>query len=352
MSSRPSRSGGGSSPPHRRYRRADGEPAARRHESSTTSRACCSCDGGRTSRSTSGSVRITSRRRAHIRRHHGRRWPDSHRQTDSTAGLRVARPARRSAVIAAERRIPFEGITNLRDLGGYPTADGGTTRWGRVFRADALHKLTAADLDAFQRAGRADGLRPARRRRARRVPGAGRLAARVDRRPARDVDTPPPPTGDDRRRRRADAARHVRRRPQAQRRRDRRRRCAASPTRDVRRPCSTATAARTAPGSSPPCCCSRWASTARRCSTTTRRPAVTASSRTSRTAWPTCWPAGVSPEAAAGVLGTPRWAMADGRRRAPRLPHGRRRVSHRSRRLGTRRTGRPASASRHPAGAD
>jgi protein-tyrosine phosphatase len=59
----------------------------------------------------------------------------------------------RPAVVAAERRVPFEGITNLRDLGGYPTAGGGTTRWGRVYRADSLHKLTAEDLDAFHELG-------------------------------------------------------------------------------------------------------------------------------------------------------------------------------------------------------
>jgi protein-tyrosine phosphatase len=55
----------------------------------------------------------------------------------------------RSAVLAGERRVPFEGIQNFRDLGGYPTRDGATVRWGRVFRADALHKLTAVDLNAF-----------------------------------------------------------------------------------------------------------------------------------------------------------------------------------------------------------
>ena len=48
-----------------------------------------------------------------------------------------------------ERRVPFEGIQNFRDLGGYPTADGGKVRWGQVYRADALHKLTEADLDSF-----------------------------------------------------------------------------------------------------------------------------------------------------------------------------------------------------------
>ena len=57
------------------------------------------------------------------------------------------------AVVVAERRVPFSGITNLRDLGGYPTATGGVTRWGTVFRADALHKLTADDLGAFHELG-------------------------------------------------------------------------------------------------------------------------------------------------------------------------------------------------------
>jgi protein-tyrosine phosphatase len=62
-------------------------------------------------------------------------------------------PADGPAVIVAERRVPFTGITNLRDLGGYATADGGVTRWGLVFRADALHKLTPDDLDAFGELG-------------------------------------------------------------------------------------------------------------------------------------------------------------------------------------------------------
>jgi protein-tyrosine phosphatase len=58
-----------------------------------------------------------------------------------------------SAVVGAERRLPFNGVTNFRDLGGYPTADGGRTRWGQVFRADALHHLTPADLVAFEGLG-------------------------------------------------------------------------------------------------------------------------------------------------------------------------------------------------------
>jgi protein-tyrosine phosphatase len=62
-------------------------------------------------------------------------------------------PAGRQAVVVAERRVPFAGITNLRDLGGYATASGGSTRWGTIFRADALHKLTAADLELFRGLG-------------------------------------------------------------------------------------------------------------------------------------------------------------------------------------------------------
>ena len=52
-----------------------------------------------------------------------------------------------------ERRVPFAGITNFRDLGGYRTSDGGSTRWGLVYRADALHKLTDDDLRSFERLG-------------------------------------------------------------------------------------------------------------------------------------------------------------------------------------------------------
>ena len=33
----------------------------------------------------------------------------------------------------------------LRDLGGYPTLDGATTRWGQVFRSDRLDGLSDAD---------------------------------------------------------------------------------------------------------------------------------------------------------------------------------------------------------------
>lgn len=44
------------------------------------------------------------------------------------------------------RHVPLEGCFNLRDLGGYASARGGTVRHGCLFRADELHQLTDADL--------------------------------------------------------------------------------------------------------------------------------------------------------------------------------------------------------------
>jgi protein-tyrosine phosphatase len=58
-----------------------------------------------------------------------------------------------AAVLAAERVLPLEGMDNFRDLGGYRTRDGGRTRWGVVFRADAPDQLTPADLAAIDRLG-------------------------------------------------------------------------------------------------------------------------------------------------------------------------------------------------------
>jgi len=44
------------------------------------------------------------------------------------------------------RVIDLEGCLNFRDLGGYPTEGGRTLRWRRLYRSDALHHLTAADV--------------------------------------------------------------------------------------------------------------------------------------------------------------------------------------------------------------
>ena len=45
-----------------------------------------------------------------------------------------------------ERHIRLEGAFNVRDLGGYALAGGGTTRWRSVLRADGLQGLTEADM--------------------------------------------------------------------------------------------------------------------------------------------------------------------------------------------------------------
>jgi len=51
------------------------------------------------------------------------------------------------------RLVPLEGSFNFRDLGGYPGAGGRTTRWGRLYRADALHELTPEDVDRLRDLG-------------------------------------------------------------------------------------------------------------------------------------------------------------------------------------------------------
>jgi len=45
-----------------------------------------------------------------------------------------------------QRVIDLAGCLNFRDLGGYPAGDGRTIRWQQVYRSDALHHLTAADV--------------------------------------------------------------------------------------------------------------------------------------------------------------------------------------------------------------
>jgi protein-tyrosine phosphatase len=45
-----------------------------------------------------------------------------------------------------ERQIKLEGQGNFRDLGGYKTVDGKTVKWGLIYRAGQLNKLTDADI--------------------------------------------------------------------------------------------------------------------------------------------------------------------------------------------------------------
>jgi len=54
--------------------------------------------------------------------------------------------------MSATERIRFAGASNFRDIGGLP-ASGGVVRPGLVFRADGLHALTDVDLDLFRSLG-------------------------------------------------------------------------------------------------------------------------------------------------------------------------------------------------------
>ena len=47
------------------------------------------------------------------------------------------------------RHLKLEGAYNVRDLGGYPTVDGLTTRWRTFLRADSLHRLSPASQTAL-----------------------------------------------------------------------------------------------------------------------------------------------------------------------------------------------------------
>jgi protein-tyrosine phosphatase len=52
-----------------------------------------------------------------------------------------------------QRRVPFEGVVNFRDLGGYENTKGQRTVWGTLFRSDNLYRLTPADLARFDTLG-------------------------------------------------------------------------------------------------------------------------------------------------------------------------------------------------------
>ncbi len=51
--------------------------------------------------------------------------------------------------MAKDRRLTWEGCTNVRDLGGLSTVDGCVTRWGAVVRSDHPAKLTEAGWSAL-----------------------------------------------------------------------------------------------------------------------------------------------------------------------------------------------------------
>ena len=48
-----------------------------------------------------------------------------------------------------QRELAWEGLLNVRDLGGHVTEDGGETKYGRIVRADSIRRLTDAGWEAL-----------------------------------------------------------------------------------------------------------------------------------------------------------------------------------------------------------
>ena len=53
----------------------------------------------------------------------------------------------------SERLLTFPALLNARDLGGYPTVDGGQTRWRSLLRSDDLAQLTPVGVQALAQFG-------------------------------------------------------------------------------------------------------------------------------------------------------------------------------------------------------
>ena len=49
-----------------------------------------------------------------------------------------------------QRFYKFEQVFNVRDIGGYPTTDGKTTRWKRMFRSAEHQRMSEIELRNFQ----------------------------------------------------------------------------------------------------------------------------------------------------------------------------------------------------------
>jgi protein-tyrosine phosphatase len=63
------------------------------------------------------------------------------------------KPASGATRVVSIRRLPLEGATNFRDLGGYRTSDGRYVRWGLVYRSNHLVNLTARDSEYLDSLG-------------------------------------------------------------------------------------------------------------------------------------------------------------------------------------------------------
>ena len=60
-----------------------------------------------------------------------------------------AEPQVTGLAMADGRHLDLPGVMNLRDLGGYPVAGGGSIRWRTLLRSDALNRLDGTSLAAL-----------------------------------------------------------------------------------------------------------------------------------------------------------------------------------------------------------
>ena len=58
-------------------------------------------------------------------------------------------PVQAQVTDSARRHIVLQGAVNVRDLGGYPGADGRHVKWGTLYRSADISRLTDADLRAL-----------------------------------------------------------------------------------------------------------------------------------------------------------------------------------------------------------
>jgi len=58
--------------------------------------------------------------------------------------------AQDTLVYNTKRAVKLEGTSNFRDLGGYPTQNGKTVKWGHIYRSADISRLTDSDLKTLE----------------------------------------------------------------------------------------------------------------------------------------------------------------------------------------------------------
>lgn len=79
--------------------------------------------------------------------------PESHDHASHETSAAPSRVVDTLLDVTPTRIIPFAGASNFRDMGGYRGVGGRVTRWGRLYRSDALHDLTESDVTYFRGLG-------------------------------------------------------------------------------------------------------------------------------------------------------------------------------------------------------